>query len=93
MKLFSVILLSIVFLTACQKTKEKTKVVVCVPVYGQSLGIGEDSELVTDIDNMSERHDGRILSEGLGKRFGYYEDNGMKQWTKRPRGKPLGFIN
>ncbi len=83
MKLFSVILLSIVFLTACQKTKEKTKVVVCVPVYGQSLGIGEDSELITDIDNMSERHDGRILSEGLGKRFGYYEDNGMKQWTKR----------
>ena len=76
MKLFSVILLSIVFLTACQKTKEKTKVVVCVPVYGQSLGIGEDSELVTDIDNMSERHDDRILSEGLGKRFGYYEDNG-----------------
>ena len=83
MKIFTVIILSIVLFTACQKEKEETKVVVCVPVYGQSLGMGEDSEIVTDIDNMSERHDYRILSEGLGTRFGYYEDSGIKQWTKR----------
>ena len=28
---------------------DKPKVVVCVPVYGQSLAMGEEAELVTDI--------------------------------------------
>ena len=69
-------------LSSC-KNEKSGKVVVCVPVYGQSLALGEDAELITDIENLSEKYDGRILSEGLGNRFGYYEDQGVKQWAKR----------
>ena len=77
-----IIALALFFLSSCNNG-ERTKVVVCIPVYGQSLALGEDAELITDIDKLSERSNGRILSEGLGNKFGYYEDQGVKQWVKR----------
>ena len=42
-------------LTACEGGSDKPKVVVCVPVYGQSLAMGEESELVTDIDGLTKK--------------------------------------
>ena len=41
-------------LTACEGGSDKPKVVVCVPVYGQSLAMGEESELVTDIEGLKK---------------------------------------
>ena len=70
-------------LTACEGGSNKPKVVVCVPVYGQSLAMGEESELVTDIDGLTNKWNGRLVGEGLNDRFGYYEDISWKKKIKR----------
>ena len=70
-------------LTACDGGSDKPKVVVCVPVYGQSLAMGEESELVTDIDGLTNKWNGRLVGEGLDDGFGYYEDRSWKKKIKR----------
>ncbi|MGM9777700.1 MAG: sialate O-acetylesterase, partial [Prevotella sp.] len=70
-------------LTACEGGSNKPKVVVCVPVYGQSLAMGEESELVTDIDGLTNKWNGRLVGEGLDDEFGYYEDRSWKKKIKR----------
>lgn len=59
----------VVVIAACMLTGcgdgDKPKVVVCVPVYGQSLAMGEEAELVTDIDGLSSKWEGRLVGEGL----------------------------
>ena len=70
-------------LTACEAGSDKPKVVVCVPVYGQSLAMGEESELVTDIDGLTKKWNGRLVGEGLDDGFGYYEDRSWKKKIKR----------
>ena len=70
-------------LTACEGGSDKPKVVVCVPVYGQSLAMGEESELVTDIDGLTKKWNGRLVGEGLDDEFGYYEDRSWKKKIKR----------
>ena len=70
-------------LTACEGGSDKPKVVVCVPVYGQSLAMGEESVLVTDIDGLTYKWNGRLVGEGLDDEFGYYEDRGWKKKIKR----------
>lgn len=69
-------------LTACDGGARQ-KVVVCVPVYGQSLALGEEAQLVTDIGRLTEKWQGRLVGEGLDDSFGYYEDYGWKRWLKR----------
>ena len=69
-------------LTACDDGK-KPNVVVCVPVYGQSLAMGEEAELVTDIDELSHKWRGRLVGEALRAGFGYYEDRNWKRELKR----------
>ena len=77
----------VVVIAACMLTGcgdgDKPKVVVCVPVYGQSLAMGEESELVTDIDGLTEKWNGRLVGEGLDDEFGYYEDRSWKKKIKR----------
>ncbi|MDY4628260.1 MAG: sialate O-acetylesterase [Prevotella sp.] len=70
-------------LTACEGSSDKPRVVVCVPVYGQSLAMGEESELVTDIDGLTNKWNGRLVGEGLDDGFGYYEDRSWKKKIKR----------
>ena len=70
-------------LTACDSGSDKPRVVVCVPVYGQSLAMGEESELVTDIDGLTNKWNGRLVGEGLDDEFGYYEDRSWKKKIKR----------
>ena len=74
---------SMLVMMACSKENKDLKVVVCVPVYGQSLALGEEAVLLTDIWCLYDDSKGRILSEGLGSNFGYYEDQGIKQMVKR----------
>ena len=50
-----------------------------MPVYGQSLAMGEEAELVTDIDGLSSKWEGRLVGEGLNEGFGYYEDRSGKK--------------
>ena len=74
---------TLLVMMACSKENKDLKVVVCVPVYGQSLALGEEAVLLTDIWCLYDDSNGRILSEGLGSNFGYYEDQGIKQMVKR----------
>ena len=60
------------------------KVVVCIPVYGQSYALGEEATRITDFDSLRTKYDGRIVTEQLDYTFGYFDPNSLfKQWVKR----------
>lgn len=72
----------IVCLFSCTKYEEH-KVVVCIPVYGQSLALGEEAELITNFDSLSAMADGRIVTENLDHDFGFFDNDKKKQWAKK----------
>ena len=41
------------------------KVVVCIPVYGQSYALGEEATRITDFDSLRIKYNGRIVTEKL----------------------------
>jgi len=60
------------------------KVVVCIPVYGQSLALGEEATRITNFDSLRIKYNGRIVTENLDYVFGYYDHSSqLKQWVKR----------
>ena len=60
------------------------KVVVCIPVYGQSYALGEEAARITDFDSLRIKFDGRIVTEKLDYTFGYFDHSSQfKQWIKR----------
>ena len=60
------------------------KVVVCIPVYGQSYALGEEATRITDFDSLRIKYDGRIVTEQLDFTFGYFDHSSQfKQWVKR----------
>ena len=68
--------------------KEKTtdyghKVVLCIPVYGQSLALGEEAERITDFDSLRINYDGRIVNEHLNYKFGGYAEQRWRRTVKR----------
>ena len=72
----------ILALVACQDADEH-KTVICIPVYGQSLAIGVDAIRVTDFDSLANYADGRIVTENMDHRFGYFDISPFKQFVKR----------
>ena len=68
--------------------KEKTtdyghKVVLCIPVYGQSLALGEEAIRITDFDSLRIKYDGRIVNEHLNYQFGGYAEQRWRRTVKR----------
>ena len=68
--------------------KEKTtdyghKVVLCVPVYGQSLALGEEATRITDFDSLRIKYNGRIVTQNLDFAFGYIDDDISRQNFKK----------
>lgn len=60
------------------------KVVVCIPVYGQSYALGEEATRITDFDSLKMKYGGRIVTENLDCLFGFYDSNSQfKQWVKK----------
>ena len=60
------------------------KVVVCIPVYGQSYALGEEAKRITDFDSLRIKYNGRIVTEKLDYTFGYFDHSSQfKQWIKR----------
>ena len=68
---------------ACQNRNDDSKVVVCVPVYGQSLALGEETQRITNLDSLNELYDYRIVGENLKNEFGYYDCSPVKRKIKR----------
>ena len=60
--LYIILLLSV--LVSCHSTYEH-KTVICIPVYGQSLALGEEAERITDFDSLAAYANGRIVTENL----------------------------
>ena len=59
------------------------RVVLCIPVYGQSLALGEEAVRITDFDSLRIKYDGRIVNENLNYQFGCYSDRIWKRIIKR----------
>ena len=60
------------------------KVVVCIPVYGQSYALGEEATRITDFDSLRIKYNGRIITEHMDYVFGYYDHSSrLKQYIKR----------
>lgn len=77
-----ILLIACVLFTACKKDYEH-KTVLCIPVYGQSLALGEEAERMTNFDSLAAYASGRIVTENLDHRFGYFENDGLKEFAKK----------
>lgn len=77
-----VIITIIMALVSCHESYEY-KTVICIPVYGQSLALGEEATRITDFDSLSNYADGRIVTENLDHRFGYFDNDDIKQFAKK----------
>lgn len=62
---------------------EGHKTVICIPVYGQSLALGEEAVRITDFDSLIIKNDGRIVTECLDYGFGFINDSICKQHLKK----------
>ena len=76
------ILLLITGIVSCNKSYEH-KTVICIPVYGQSLALGEEATRITDFDSLANYADGRIVTENLDHDFGYFDNDYLKRFAKK----------
>ena len=67
-----------------KNTDDGYKVVICIPVYGQSYALGEEAIRITDFDSLRVKYNGRIVTEQLDYAFGYFDPTSrLKQFIKR----------
>ena len=66
-----------------RNTLEGKKVVLCIPVYGQSLALGEEAIRITDFDSLRIKYNGRIVNEHLTYLFGGYSEERWKRTVKK----------
>lgn len=65
-------------------TDDSHKVIICIPVYGQSYALGEEAIRITDFDSLRINYNGRIVTEQLDYSFGYFDPTSrLKQFIKR----------
>ncbi len=72
----------IILLASCHQNEEN-KTVICLPVYGQSLALGEEAERITDFDSLAAYADGRIVTQNMDHAFGYFDNDDFKEWAKK----------
>jgi len=80
-KLYSIIVI-FMFLVSCKESYEH-KTVICIPVYGQSLALGEEATRITDFDSLASYEGGRIVTENLDHAYGYFDNNIIKEKAKK----------
>ncbi|MBR1447499.1 MAG: hypothetical protein IJ588_01980 [Prevotella sp.] len=83
-KPFLSIIIALILVSCHQAYEPKT--VICIPVYGQSLALGEEAERMTDFDSLANYADGRIVTENLDHQFGYFDNNDLKEFAKKRLG-------
>lgn len=72
-----------ILFSACNQNPKDYRVVICIPVYGQSLALGEEAERMTDFDSLANYAGGRIVTENLDHSFGYFDNDDLKQFAKK----------
>ncbi|WP_028908064.1 sialate O-acetylesterase [Xylanibacter ruminicola] len=65
--------ISYVFYNLSEPELKGHKTVLCIPVYGQSLALGEEATRITDFDSLRTKYNGRIITENLNYNFGYFD--------------------
>ena len=83
MKKILLFVINTLLFSACSQKFEGHLVVICIPVYGQSLALGEEAERITDFDSLANYAGGRIVAENLDHNFGYFDNNDLKQFAKK----------
>ena len=73
---------AVIAIVSCHDTDEH-KTVICIPVYGQSLALGEDAQRITDFDSLAKYAEGRIVTENMDHCFGYFDLSATKQFAKK----------
>ena len=91
-----ILLIASILFSACQKDYDH-ETVLCIPVYGQSLALGEEAERMTDFDSLAAYADGRIVTENLDHSFGYFYNNerphmSLNNMTPRQAASCMGKI-
>ncbi len=81
--LYFILFLTLPLLIVACHNNYGNKVVICIPVYGQSLALGEEAERITDFDSLSYYSEGRIVTENLDHHFGYFDNNDIKAFVKK----------
>jgi len=78
-----IILAATCSLAGCTKKIAEKRIVIAIPVYGQSLALGEEAVRITDFDSLSNQTHHHVLTENLDEEFGYLSDTHFKQWMKK----------
>jgi hypothetical protein len=76
-------ILSFLMLCSCSRQQKGNYIVLCIPVYGQSLALGEEAERITDFDSLAQYAQGRIVTEQLDHQYGYFDHNEFKKTAKK----------
>ena len=74
---------SIFFLQGCTEKPSKKKTVWAIPVYGQSLALGEQAIRITNFDTLVEKCNHLVVTENLDEDFGYFSDTEFRQRMKK----------
>ena len=86
MKYFNLVFIfisSIFFLQGCTEKPSKKKTVWAIPVYGQSLALGEQAIRITNFDSLVEKCNHLVVTENLDEDFGYFSDTEFRQRMKK----------
>ena len=70
-------------LLSCTQSQQQYQAVLCVPVYGQSLALGEEAERITDFYTLANYANGRIVTENLDHKYGFFDNDELKQYVKK----------
>ena len=87
-KYILIILIILVIIIFCHysfhnRINVKGKIILCIPVYGQSLALGEEASRITDISRFSKDNQERVVTENLDGQFGFFDNNSFKQSLKK----------
>lgn len=84
MRIFPCLVLSFLIISLFSCTTNTTKKrVIAIPVYGQSLALGEEASRITDFDSLATRTQHLVVTDELDEKFGYFADSELKQWSKK----------
>lgn len=80
---YILLLFTTTVLLSCTQSQQQYRAVLCIPVYGQSLALGEEAERITDFDSLANYANGRIVTENLDHKYGFFDNDELKQYVKK----------
>ena len=82
-KLYLLLLAALALTTGCTHRQPAGRTVLCIPVYGQSLALGEEATRLTAFDSLCSESHGRIVTQRMDHCYGYFDLDPLKERAKR----------